>query len=151
MLEVLKKVEDINLVVVGGGQLDYKSMPVDLSDRIFYFTNVSDVELNILYNNSFCFIYPSLYEGFGIPICESMNSGCPVIAFNNSSIPEVMNGAGILVENNDIDGVALELDKLNDETYRKKIVSQQYEACKKFSWDRAYKEMFEFYHKVLKK
>lgn len=150
ILEVLKNTEDLYLCLVGGNDLNLNSSQFDkIKNRILHFNNVSDEELNVLYNKSFCFIYPSLYEGFGIPICEAMNSGCPVIAFNNSSIPEVMNGSGILLENNDLKGVLSALDHLQDEEYRNTLILNQYQACKKFSWDIAYQQMQEFYKRVL--
>ena len=149
MLKILEHISNLNLVVVGGKELDEKVLKTkNLSSRIYMLRNVSDSDLNVLYHLSYCFVYPSLYEGFGIPICEAMNCGCPVIAFNNSSIPEVMNGAGILLENNDIEGVIAELHKLDNEEYRNQIISAQYTACKKFSWDIAYMQMKNFYEEV---
>lgn len=150
IIDVIKNTTDIDLVLVGGRDFNHAEYDcADIMHKIHHFNNVNDEELNILYNISFCFIYPSLYEGFGIPICEAMNCECPVIAFNNSSIPEVMNGAGILLENNDLNSTIEELKKLEDTTYRKKIIENQLKACKKFSWDIAYKEMVDFYKKVL--
>ena len=147
MIDVLSKTDDLYLALVGGNDFEIDNEAI--SNKIFHFNNVDDSDLNILYNASYCFIYPSLYEGFGIPICEAMNCGCPVIAFNNSSIPEVMNNAGILLNNNDLDGVLEQLKKLEDQKYRDKIIEKQYNACDKFSWDKAYNEMLDFYKEVL--
>lgn len=148
IIKVLREKEDIYLALVGGKDFDNTQYD-DINERIIHFNNVNDQELNILYNKCFAFIYPSLYEGFGIPIAEAMNAGCPVIAFNNSSIPEVMNGAGILLENNDLVGTIKSLNDLDNEEYRKEIIEKQFKACKVFSWDNAYEQMKDFYYKVL--
>jgi len=63
--------------------------------RFVHFKGVSIALLNQIYNSAFCLLYPSEYEGFGIPILEAKRAGCPVLAYNSSSIPEVAGDSGI--------------------------------------------------------
>ncbi|MBI2798442.1 glycosyltransferase family 4 protein [Candidatus Saccharibacteria bacterium] len=94
---------------------------------------VSDAQLNWLYHHAEAFLFPSQYEGFGLPILEAMQAGCPVIAYNNSSIPEVAGSATILAENNKefVDGVTR---VLKDAAFRRQLIAQGHEQVKKFSW-----------------
>lgn len=113
--------------------------------RVTLFNNVTDEKLRSLYQHAHALIYPSLYEGFGIPLLEAMNCGCPAIAFNNSSIPEIMGPSPLLLKNNDLQSTLSVLKALEDAQYRQSIQSMQYEQAGKFSWDRAYNEMKAFY------
>ena len=153
LYDVLRKNSDIKMVLIGGKDFSDKELEniADIKDRIFKYSKVPNDELNILYNLAFCSIYPSLYEGFGIPLLEAMKSGCPVIAFNNSSIPEVLRNSGILLNNNDIDGCSKELKKLENNNYRKKISDEEMCQSKFFGWDKAYDELISFYKEVLEK
>lgn len=88
-----------------------------------------------LYSSAKVFIFPSLYEGFGMPVLEAMACGCPVVAFNNSAIPEVANQAALLVKNQwELQG-AIEKVLLND-TIRQTLIKKGYAHIKKFSWDK---------------
>ncbi|MBP3255297.1 MAG: glycosyltransferase family 4 protein [Clostridia bacterium] len=151
LYRVLRENPHINAVIVGGKDFSEKELEelVDIKDRIYKYSKVPNDELNILYNKAFCSIYPSLYEGFGIPVLEAMKTGCPVIAFNNSSIPEVLKGTGILLENNDIEGCNEQIKKLEDFAYRKKIENEEIEKSKFFDWNKSYKELMDFYEEVL--
>lgn len=151
LTKVIMHTQDLYCVLVGGDPLSDKDkeMMGDSSNRFIQFRGVTNRDLNILYNNAFCFIFPSLYEGFGIPVLEAMRTKCPVIAFNNSSIPEVMRGSGILLENNDLDGCLSALERFEDSAYRNKIAEEGYIASKLFSWDKTYERYIEFYQEVL--
>jgi glycosyltransferase involved in cell wall biosynthesis len=83
------------------------------------------------------FVFPSIYEGFGLPILEAMQCGCPVIASNNSSIPEVAGDAALLFDANDYTELARLIDKLlQDENLRKSYIAKGFEQVKKFSWEK---------------
>ena len=122
-----------------------------LQKDYFHYQGISAEDLNILYNNAFCLLYPSSYEGFGIPVLEAMRAGCPVVSTNLSSIPEVAGDAGLLVNNIKVEEFVKEIEKLEDNEFRDKIIAKGLEQSKKFSWDRCFEETFEFYKEVVGK
>lgn len=85
---------------------------------------VSEAELNVLYQNALALVYPSYYEGFGIPLIEAMKSGCPVIASKSSSVKEIANDAAVLIE-------SISSDKIQDSIVRLKDISYRFEKIKK--------------------
>lgn len=121
----------------------YKTVKGSRFERDIIFPGyVSDEELMQLYSEAEVFVFPSLYEGFGLPILESMKAGCPVVAFNNSSIPEVAGKAAILANNEKefIDGVNL---LLHNKFSREKLIKAGYKQIKKFSWKNTAKDTLE--------
>lgn len=131
--------------VLGGSQWDafakildseIKNMP-EYSDRILKIGYVADEDLPALYSGAFCFIYPSLYEGFGLPPLEAMRCGCAVITSDNSSLPEVVGGGGIMVDITEPYAVAEELKKLYSSPAK---LAELRSACllksAQFSWEK---------------
>jgi glycosyltransferase involved in cell wall biosynthesis len=96
---------------------------------------VTDEELNNLYQNAFCFVLPSLYEGFGIPVLEAMAYNCPVISSFASSLPEIGADACLYFDPKDQSDL---LDKLNmlqqNKTLRLELIKKGKERIKQFSW-----------------
>ena len=89
-------------------------------------------------------IYPSLYEGFGLPLVEAMACGVPVICSNVSSLPEVAGNAALLFDPMDVNQLADQMEKISsDETLRKEIITLGTERSKYFSWDKAAGQMYE--------
>lgn len=117
-----------------------------LANRWKNFSNVDNFNLNILYNFAFALIYPSLYEGFGIPILEAMKAGCPVIALNNSSIPEVAGNAGVILDSLTYSGIEFAIDNIKNN--RNSIVNKGLLQSSFFSWDKCYNETIDFYLKI---
>jgi glycosyltransferase involved in cell wall biosynthesis len=96
---------------------------------------VSDAEKLWLYQNAKAFVFPTLYEGFGLPVVEAMQHGCPVISYNTSSIPEVAKGSALLVTPGDIDGLTLALTKLLlDTSDTKKLAELGKKEASKYTW-----------------
>jgi glycosyltransferase involved in cell wall biosynthesis len=120
-----------------------------LQNNVFALSNLSNFEMSYVYNNAFALVYPSLYEGFGIPPLEAMNLGCPVIASNTSSLPEVVGDAGILVDPRDINSISLALEELLDENVRKNYISKGFERSKLFAWDLTSKKHIELYESLI--
>ena len=95
---------------------------------------VPDEDMAVLYAEAAVFPFPSLYEGFGLPILEAMHMGCPVVCYDNSSLPEVSGNAALVVEN--CTSMAPAIDKiLDDKKLRDDLVKRGHAQVKKFSWD----------------
>ncbi|MDZ4227652.1 MAG: glycosyltransferase, partial [Candidatus Levybacteria bacterium] len=87
------------------------------------------------------FVLPSLYEGFGLPVLEAMQYGCPVITSNISSLPEAGGDAALYVDPLDVNDIAKKLElMINDNDLRQKLIKKGYEQIKKFSWEKTAKE-----------
>ena len=149
----MSSVFDLKLYIVGSPLLNDEILILDkyLPGRYRLFISVNNESLNLLYNQAFAFVYPSLYEGFGIPVIESMAAGCPVIASNLSSIPEISGNAAILLDDISPEKISNALLLLKDGAYRSILRKKGLEQAKKFSWDRCYEETFLFYRELLEK
>ena len=134
---------DLELVVVGEpGKQAPASMP---GARLL--GKVSDEELASLYTAAGCLVFPSRYEGFGLPCLEAMACGCPVAGFRNSSLPEVVDGAGVLVEDGDSEALGRAAAALSGDPERWR--RRGLERVKSFSWRKAAKETIAVYESVL--
>lgn len=110
---------------------------------------VSDDVLAALLKNAYALVYPSRYEGFGLPILEAMQFGTPVIASNATSIPEVCGTACSLVEPNSIEGIAQAMRTLVDHPdKRNALVEKSLRRVQDFSWEKTAEETYEFYRSV---
>jgi glycosyltransferase involved in cell wall biosynthesis len=135
---------DFNIVIAGGTDPRvFSQKGVRLPDNVIHLGYVSDAELKALYKNAFCFIYPSFYEGFGLPPLEAMSVGCPVIVSNRTSLPEVGENAVLYCDPNDAKGLAEQIHKLmSDNKLRESLVQKGLKQAEKFSWERCAKELF---------
>lgn len=154
VVELIKRLPDeYHLLIIGGGNLtiiENQSL-LSVSQRYTHLQNINSKELNDIYNISFCYLYPSEYEGFGIPILEAMQAGCPVLCQNISSIPEVYGKVGnIVFKSNNIDEFYQNIRRLEDFNYRNKIVQQGFENAKRFCWKKTCDDTLDFYKYILK-
>jgi glycosyltransferase involved in cell wall biosynthesis len=94
----------------------------------------SDQDLALLYSGALALVYPSIYEGFGLPILEAMQSGCPVITCHNSSIFEVAGRAALYVGESDVDGLSKTLLDVQQPDVRSYLIEAGLEQAKRFSW-----------------
>jgi glycosyltransferase involved in cell wall biosynthesis len=110
---------------------------------------VNDADMPALLNAAVFFVFPSLYEGFGLPPLEAMACGTPVICSNVSSLPEVVGEGGILLEPRDV-GVWVEAMArvLSDESLRLELRHRGIAQASKFSWERAARETLAVYERV---
>lgn len=114
------------------------------TDRIKWLGYVSDSELRALYEGAMCFVFPSLYEGFGIPPLEAMHCGCPVVASRAASIPEVCGDAALYFDPCDSDELAALLVRVSgDDSLRADLRARGYEQAKKFSWEKAARQVLD--------
>lgn len=115
------------------------------SEQVVYVSG-EDVKLAAYYKNASVFVYPSLYEGFGIPPLEAMSAGCPVICSNTSSIPEVVGDAGEYFDPLSMNSIKTAIEKiLSSDEKRLKLIKNGYKQCKQFSWARCAQETLEVY------
>lgn len=140
------------LLAVGGGAFtaDENALLRDLiPERYSHAGLVTDEVLNALYNQAYCLVYPSAYEGGGIPVLEAMRAGCPVIASHSSSIPEVAGSAAILLEAASPEGIAGALDALQAPAYRNQLRASGFLQAAQFSWETTYQRTREVYDSLV--
>jgi glycosyltransferase involved in cell wall biosynthesis len=139
---------EIPLVIVGSKGKAFGDAGIGGYDssRVIFTGYVCDEELKVLYSACRCFVYPSLYEGFGIPPLEAMASGCATIVSNTSSLPEVCNDASLYVDPYDSQSIGAAIKTiLNNESLRVSLVNKGFENIKRFNWGstaaKAFKEI----------
>jgi glycosyltransferase involved in cell wall biosynthesis len=111
---------------------------------------VPDALIPSLYAGAAAFCYPSRYEGFGLPALEAMASGVPVITSNQTSLPEVVGDAGLMVDPDDVDGLREQLQRLlEDRVFAETLGQRGLVRSRLFSWDRCAQETFAVYEKVM--
>ncbi len=108
-------------------------------------------DLVVLLSNAEMFIWPSLHEGFGLPVLEAMACGCPVITSNRSALPEVVNGAGVLVDPYNVNEIAKAIRLVNeDELLRLSMVAKGFKRAKEFSWQKTARELLTVCEEVVR-
>lgn len=143
---------DVNVVTFGGGKFskDEKILFKDLKipeNRIFNLIG-DDKLLRNLYQNALALVYPSLYEGFGMPPLEAMASGCPVIASDKSSIPEIVNDAALLFDPLESEEILHSIEKVTyDEAYKNELTKLGFENIERFSWKHCANKTKDIYQK----
>jgi glycosyltransferase involved in cell wall biosynthesis len=119
-------------------------------DRIRLLEGIGDDELILLYSQARLFVYPSFYEGFGLPPLEAMASGTPVITSNTSSLPEVVGDAGIMVDPRDTGALAREmLNVLQSDTLASGLIKKGVRRARGFSWEKTAEKTVEAYETVI--
>lgn len=138
------------LVVVGEPFSEQEKQKAEklMGERCIQLSKLSNEKLNELYNRAFALLYPSSYEGFGIPVIEAMKTGCPVIATRYSSIPEVARDAAILLENMDVHHLKEAILKLENPNLRKELREKGFLQSTKFNWDKTFEEYIAFYKQL---
>jgi len=143
------------LVLAGGrgwleDNLEGLIRDLSLSDAVQLLGYLSDEELCWLYQNCFGFIYPSLYEGFGLPVLEAMELGAAVITSNTTSLPEVAGNAAHFVNPYNEQDINMAFHKLfTDKNYRLLLKRRAIIQAKKFSWNRCASEVYNIYNQVM--
>jgi glycosyltransferase involved in cell wall biosynthesis len=121
-----------------------------MMDKVLFTSYVSEPELDELFRMADLLIYPSLYEGFGIPVIEAMNAGLPVITSNSSALPEVAGGAALLADPEDTDDMTRKMEQLlSDESLKKELIKKGKERCSSFTWEKTAHEYLALYQEAI--
>ncbi|MDH1469688.1 glycosyltransferase family 1 protein [Shewanella sp. GD03713] len=150
-VQTLQYQTDLKLSIVGGGKLTDEEVLLlesTIPGRYKWLGRLTDEELNKVYNRAHCLFYPSSYEGFGIPVIEAMRAGCPVIAVNVSSIPEVAGSAAILTQQADVASFNNAFAILSDNNTRSDIIQKGYKQASHFSWEKCYQDTLAVYQEL---
>ena len=144
---------DFNLIAFGGHQLLSEEKAeisrLHLADRV-HFESGSDQVLTARYRQAAAFVYPSMYEGFGIPPLEAMSNGCPVVCSNAGSIPEIVGDGGILFDPTDVDELREILERVvTTPELQSDMSARGFARLANFSWDKCAVETARVYEKVL--
>lgn len=142
---------DLHLVIAGGKGWLYEEIfatveRLGLEDKVVFTGFVADEHLPALYNLADLFVFPSLYEGFGLPPLEAMACGRPVVTSNASSLPEVVGEAGLMVEATDVEALAEAMQRvLEDNALRVRMIAKGVEQATKFTWEKAAAKLLSLY------
>lgn len=138
LVRSLTKVRDISLVVIGKKKKYFEEVNAfvnanHLQQRIIYPESFGEEELKLYYQNATVFVYPSRYEGFGIPVIEALSSGTPVVTSSVSALPEAGGSGTLYINPDDTDELAQKINMvLGDTVLREKMIRDGFEHVKKF-------------------
>ncbi len=145
---------DLKLVVAGKKGWRYENLfreieNLGIKDKVIFTNYVDDLDLPYLYNGAKLFAFPSIYEGFGLPILEAMKCGVPVISSNSSSLPEVVSNAGILLdpENKEL-WIKNIIDVLNNGEKQIMMKADGLKQASNFSWEKCARETLSVYESL---
>jgi glycosyltransferase involved in cell wall biosynthesis len=147
--------KDVQLLIIGDEISKYATLRRavhrhKLHKHVRFFGFVSDQTLAALYRLADVFVFPSLYEGFGLPPLEAMASGTPVIASNVSSLPEVVGDAALMIDPYDPAAIADAMARvLTDTDLRVDLQGRGFARAREFSWERSIKRVSEIYEEVM--
>jgi len=144
--------KDFSLVLVGFSGWKNREIMNSLNKKkgkVIYTGYISEKELPFIYNKASVFIFPSFYEGFGLPPLEAMACGCPVIVSNRTSLPEVCGDAVFYVDPNSPENIRDGILKvLEDEELRKNLSKKGIQRAKSFTWEKTAKNILKIFEEV---
>ena len=149
------QLQDVDLVFAGGKGWFYDKLFEDvqsygLADKVHFPGYVPDEDLHLWYAAADLLVFPSVYEGFGMPIVEAMRCGTPVIASNASAMPEAVGEAGLLFDpNSDVELAKCMVSVMEDSDLRARMRRSGYGQAEKFSWKKAGRETSQVYLEIL--
>ena len=148
--QAMNKLPDIELSCVGGGALDpheLQGLPEATRKRIRHLGFVDDNTLNRLYNQAICLVYPSSYEGFGIPVVEAMKAGCPVVCIQCKAVVEI-GGNALSIAEPDPAALANAIAAVASSPARATLAQAGLEVAKAYDWERTYRSTLQVYGSV---
>jgi glycosyltransferase involved in cell wall biosynthesis len=142
-----------NIYIAGGQSWHDKNVKEyikrNLLNRVFLIGSVSDDELVCFYSVADLYLYPSLYEGFGLPILEAQACGCPVLTSNKTSCPEVAGAGAMIVDPYNIDEISAAVERvIMDRKLREDLINKGYENIQRFSWEKCARETLKACEKI---
>lgn len=153
--EVLKsEKEELQLVVIGKKgwlfeEILHTPSKLHIEDKVKFLDFVPDEDLAIFYKHAACFVLPSLYEGFGLPVLEAMKYGCPVITSKVSSLPEAGGDAAMYVDPESTEDIASKIKRvLGSEKLREEMIAKGKKQVAKFNWEKTAKETLKILKEV---
>lgn len=152
LVKALADIPGLGLLCVGGGAFtsdECAAIERYIPGRCQHAGRITNEQLNVCYNESLCLVYPSLYEGFGIPVLEAMRAGCPVVAVNSSSIPEVAGDAALLMEQGQVEEIRACIHYFLSPDNRLAYIERGLRQAENFSWDHTFVQMRRVYEDLL--
>ena len=154
---VLKKnyASEVKLVIAGKKGWLFENIfsvveKLKLQNDVVFTDYVDELDKAAIYQMASLFVFPSIYEGFGIPVLEAMAASVPVITSNVSSLPEVAGDAAVLVEPKDINSLAESMHKiLSDDDFKLELVEKGHIQAKKFTWQSSAEKLYEIYKSII--
>ncbi len=131
-------------------QVKQQVQKLGLENTVRFLGLVDDADLPALYSGCALFVFPSLYEGFGLPVLEAMACGAPVLCGNRSSLPEVAGSAALLVDPANVDAMASAIQKALDESTRRILSQRSLVQAATFSWQRTATETLAVYRQAMR-
>ncbi|MBC8262859.1 MAG: glycosyltransferase family 4 protein, partial [Anaerolineales bacterium] len=147
-------ISNIQLLIAGKSGWLYEKIfrrveELGLEGTVLFPGYIAAEDLPALLSGARLFVFPSLYEGFGLPVLEALACGTPVVCSNASSLPEVAGDAALLVDPLDVEGLAAALERvLRDEELRAELIERGFEQVRKFSWERCARETLDVLERV---
>jgi glycosyltransferase involved in cell wall biosynthesis len=147
---------DRHLVLVGHAGLDQdalKSQAAELgvADQVIFTGWIDEEDLEGLYRAATAFVYPTLMEGFGLPVLEAMHRGVPVACSNTSSLPEVAGDAALTFDPNDEAAIGAAVERLlTDSELRADLIRRGYERAAQFTWERCAEQTLAMYERAMR-
>jgi glycosyltransferase involved in cell wall biosynthesis len=144
---------NLKIICAGGGDFTKQEINLlnflNIQNKVLFKEIINDDVLANYYANALFFCFPSLYEGFGIPLLEAFACGCPVLLSNGGSLPEIGSDAALYFDPTDEDSLFTQANKLlSDEMLRKKLVDKGYTRLNQFSWDKTYQDHLKIYESI---
>jgi glycosyltransferase involved in cell wall biosynthesis len=152
LLQNFPEYQDYRILCIGGenpGDESTSLISTSLQHCFIFLDYICDDDLSVFYQNALALIYPSLYEGFGLPITEAMSNNCPVICSKTSSLPEVGGNAAYYFDPNSIDSLDIALTQMLS-TSREEIIESGLRNIKRFSWDQSTLSLVNLYRSLVK-
>ncbi|MHA2033445.1 MAG: glycosyltransferase family 4 protein, partial [Candidatus Kariarchaeaceae archaeon] len=146
--------QDGSLYIVCAGGRKFSRKELKLFEQLKIQNNIIQMKVNDdvlaqLYSNAKVFVYPSLYEGFGIPVLEAFNCGCPALLCDRSSLPEIGGDAAVYFNPEDEQSLIFSSRNIIENIeFRNELIKKGYERAKLFSWQTTANKTLETYRKV---